>query len=152
MRTVRLARVALQAEILLLRRLLAIAIRHAIFGVVAAVFAIAVLVMVHVMAVEALEQWGGLSPLLSTTIVFVLDLLAAGGFGFMATRRIDDPVADEARRVRDTSMEQARQSLTLAALIAPATRVVAQTGLVRVVARLLGSGLRGRRSSAVSRR
>ncbi len=142
MRTVRLGRVALQAEILLLRRLLAIAVRHAIFGVIAGVFAIAVLVLLHVLAIEALQQWAGLSPLLSTAIVFAVDLVLAGVFGFTATRRIDDPVAEEARRVRDTSLEQARQSLTLAAMIAPATRVIAQTGLVRVVARLLGSSLR----------
>ncbi len=142
MRTVRLARVALQAEILLLRRMLAVAIHHVIFGVVAAVFAIAVLVLLHVLAIEALEQWAHLSPLASTAIVFAVDLVLAGVFGFIATRKVTDTVAEEARRVRDTSIEQARQSLTLAAMIAPATRVVAQTGLVRVVARLLGSSLR----------
>ena len=142
MRTVRLARVALQAEILLLRRMLAVAIHHVIFGVVAAVFAIAVLVLLHVLAIEALEQWAHLPPLASTAIVFAVDLVLAGVFGFIATRKVTDSVAEEARRVRDTSIEQARQSLTLAAMIAPATRVVAQTGLVRVVARLLGSSLR----------
>jgi hypothetical protein len=142
MRTVRLARVAAQAEILLLRRLLAVAIRHAIFGVVAAVFAIAVLVMLHVMAVMALERFAILSPIVSVAIVLGVDLVVAALFGAMAAGKITDPVADEARRVRDTSIEQARQSLTLAALLAPATRVVAQTGLVRVLAQMLGAGLR----------
>jgi hypothetical protein len=142
MRTVRLARVAAQAEILLLRRLLAVAIRHAIFGVVAAVFAIAVLVMLHVVAVMALERFAILSPIVSVAIVLGVDLVVAALFGAMAAGKITDPVADEARRVRDTSIEQARQSLTLAALLAPATRVVAQTGLVRVLAQMLGAGLR----------
>jgi hypothetical protein len=142
MRTVRLARVAAQAEILLLRRLLAVAIRHAIFGVIAAVFAIAVLILIHVLGVLALEQYAGLGPIPSVAIVLAVDLVIAALFGLLAAGKIADPVADEARRVRDTSIEQARQSLTLAALLAPATRVVAQTGLIRVLVRLLGSGLR----------
>ncbi len=142
MRTVRLARVAAQAEILLLKRLLAVAIRHAIFGVVAAVFALAFLTLLHVIAVMALERFAGLSPIVSVAIVLVVDLLIAAVFGLLAAGKIADPVADEARRVRDASIEQARQSLTLAALLAPATRMVAQTGLVRVVAQLVGSGLR----------
>ena len=146
MRTVRLARVAAQAEILLLRRLLAVAIRHAIFGVIAAIFAIAVLVLLHVVAVLALETFAGLSPILSVAIVLGVDLAVAALFGVLAAGKITDPVADEARRVRDTSIEQARQSLTLAAMLAPATRMVAQTGLVRVVAQMLGAGLRRSRT------
>ncbi len=142
MRTARLTRVAIQAEILLLRRYLAAAVRHTIFGVVAAVFAIAVLVLLHVLAVTALEQLAHLSPLASVAIVFAVDLLFTAMFGFLATRTIADPVLEEARTVRDTSIEQARQSLTMAALLAPATRVVAQTGLVRVVFNLLGAGIR----------
>lgn len=142
MRTVRLARVAAQAEILLLRRYLSAAVRHALFGVVAAVFAIAVLVLLHVLAVIFLEQVAGLSPLLSVAIVLAIDLVFAVVFGLLATRRIEDPLIAEARRVRDTSLEQARQSLTLAAMLAPATRVVAQTGLIRVLFNLFGSGVR----------
>ena len=142
MRTARLARVAAQAEVLVIRRYLAAVVRHTIFGVVAAVFAIAVLVLVHVTAVTALEQLAGLSPLASVAIVLAVDLLFTAVFGFLATRTIADPVLEEARRVRDTSIEQARQSLTMAALLAPATRVVAQTGLIRVVFNLLGAGIR----------
>ena len=145
MRTARLARVAAQAEILLLRRQLTAAARRAAFGAVAAVFTIAVLVLLHVLIVTALEQWAGLSPLLAVFIMTVIDLIPAAVFGMFALGKIDDPVADEARRVRDLSLEQARQSLTMAALVAPATRVVAQTGLVRVVFGLLTSGLRRRR-------
>ncbi len=145
MRTARLARVAAQAEILLLRRQLTVVARRAAFGVVAAVFTIAVLVLLHVLAVDALEQWAGLSPLLSVFIVTVIDLIPAAVFGMFALGKISDPVADEARRVRDLSLEQARQSLTMAALLAPATRVVAQTGLVRMLFGLLTSGLRRKR-------
>lgn len=135
MRTVSLTRVAVRAEILLLRRLLAVAVRHAIFGAVAAVFAIGVLVLLHIEGVIALEQFAGLSPIVAVAIALGFDLVIAAIFGTMAAGKITDPVADEARRVRDTSIEQARQSLTLAALLAPATRMVAQTGLIKVLAR-----------------
>ena len=144
MRTARLARVAAQAEILLLRRQLTAVARRAAFGAVAAVFTVAVLVLLHVLIVTALEQWAGLSPLLSVFIMTVIDLIPAAVFGMFALGKISDPVADEARRVRDLSLEQARQSLTMAALVAPATRVVAQTGLVRVLFGLLTSGRRRR--------
>jgi len=148
MRTVRLARVAAQAEILLLRRMLAVVIRHTIFGAVAAAFAISVFVLLHVLSIEALEQLGGWSSLASAAIVLAVDLIVAAVFGILAMGKITDPIAEEARRVRDTSLEEARQSLTLAAILAQATRVVAQTGLVRVVARSLGAGVRRARRQA----
>ena len=140
MRTVRLARVAAQAEILLVRRLVSSIVRRAVLGVVAAVFAIAVLILLHVAACLALEQFAHLSPLLSVVIVLVVDLVIAGIFGLLASGKVADPVAEEARRVRDQSLEQARQSLTLAAMLAPATRIVAQTGVLRVLMRAAGVG------------
>ena len=140
MRTVRLARVAAQAEILLVRRLVSSIVRRAVLGVVAAVFAIAVLVLLHVAACLALEQFAHLSALLSVVIVLVVDLVIAGIFGLLASGKVADPVAEEARRVRDQSLEQARQSLTLAAMLAPATRIVAQTGVLRVLMRAAGVG------------
>jgi hypothetical protein len=144
MRTVRLARVAAQAEILLLRRMLTVVVRHAIFGAVAAVFAIAALVGVHVAGVLALEQFAHLSPLASVAIVLAVDLVIAVIFGLLASGKIADPVADEARRVRDQSLEQARQSLTLASMLAPATRLVAQTGVLRMLVRAATGARRAR--------
>lgn len=142
MRTVRLARVAAQAEILLVRRIATAIFRRAAYGLVAAVFALAVLVMLHVVAALALEQLAHLSPLIAVLIVMVVDLVPLVIFGMLAAGKISDPVADEARRVRDQSLEQARQSLTLAAMLAPATRLVAQTGILRMLVRAAGSGLR----------
>jgi hypothetical protein len=142
MRTVRLARVAAQAEILLVRRLATILARRAVYGAVAAVFALAVLVLAHAAAVVALEQYAGLPPLAALGIVLAVDLVIAVVFGLMAGGKINDPLVEEARRVRDQSLEQARQSLTLAAMLAPATRMLAQTGLVRVLMRAVSSGLR----------
>ncbi len=142
MRTVRLARVAAQAELLLVRRLATVFARRAAYGAVAAVFGLAMLALLHVLIIDALEQFAHLSPLVSTLIVFVLDLVVAGVFAMMATGKMPDPIAEEARRVRDQSLEQARQSLTFAAMLAPATRAITQTGLLRVLVRAAGSGLR----------
>jgi hypothetical protein len=49
--------------------------------------------------------------------------------------------------VRDQSLEQARQSMTLAAMVAPLTRIAADTGILRLALRLLGSGFRRKRRS-----
>ncbi len=138
MRTVRLARLAAQAEILLVKRIATSVIRRAVYGAVAAVFALALLVLLHVIAALALVQYAQLSPVVAVAIVAVVDLVIAGIFGLIAMGKVNDPVILEARRVRDQSIEQARASLTMAALLAPATRMVAQTGLLRVLVRAAG--------------
>jgi hypothetical protein len=146
MRTVHLARVAAQAEIILIRRTVAVAVRRAIYGAVAAVFALAVLTLVHVLAVMALERYAQLTPIISCTIVLAVDLVIAVIFGLLAAGEISDPVAEDARQLRDQSLEQARQSLTLAALIAPLTRLIAQTGLIRILIRAANGTLRRSRA------
>ncbi len=142
MRTARLARVAAQAEILLIRRTVTGIVRRAIYGAVAAVFALGLLTGLHVIIVLALIDYAHLAPVLSVAIVAALDLIVVIIFGLLAAGEIKDPVIEEARRVRDQSLEQARATLTLAALLAPATRMVAQTGLLRVLVRAAGAGLR----------
>jgi hypothetical protein len=146
MRTVRLARVAAQAEIILIRRTVAVAVRRAIYGVVAAIFALAVLTLLHVLAVLALERFAQFTPIIACAIVLGVDLVIAVIFGLLAAGEISDPVADEARQVRDQSLEQARQSLTFAALLAPATRLIAQTGLIRILIRAANGTLRRSRA------
>jgi hypothetical protein len=146
MRTVRLARVAAQAEIILIRRTVAVAVRRAIYGAVAAVFALAVLTLMHILAVLALERFATFTPIIACAIVLGVDLVIAIIFGLLAAGKISDPVAEEARQVRDQSLEQARQSLTLAALLAPATRMIAQTGLIRILIRAVNGTLRRSRA------
>ena len=142
MRTARLARVAAQAEILLIRRTVSGIVRRAIYGAVAAVFALGLLTALHVAAAFALVDYAHMVPVAAVAIVAAVDLVIVIVFGLLAAGEIKDPVIAEARRVRDQSIEQARQTLTLAALLAPATRMVAQTGLLRVLVRAAGSGLR----------
>jgi hypothetical protein len=146
MRSIRLARVAARAEFLLLQRLAVVAARRAAFGLVASVFAIAALALLHVIGVLALEQYAHLAPIVALAIVLGIDLAFAALCGALASGRIPDPVADEARRVRDLSLEQARQSLTVASLLASGTRAMAETGLLRLGVRMVRSGLRRSRA------
>jgi len=145
MRALRLTRVAAKAEILLLRRLVTVAVRRAILGAVAAVFALAALILLHVIGYLALRQYAQLAPIWAACVVCGVDILIAAVFGLLAGSHPADPIADEARRVRDLSLEQARQSLTLAAMIAPVTRLVADTGLLRLLLKLLGAPFRRKR-------
>ena len=146
MRTVRLARVAAQAELLLVKRIVTGIVRRAIYGAVAAVFALGLLAGLHVMAALALVDYAHMAPVAALAIVAGVDLVIVVIFGLLAAGEVKDPVIEEARRVRDQSIEQARATLTLAALLAPATRLVAQTGLLRVLVRAAGAGLRRVRS------
>ena len=146
MRTARLARVAAQAEILLIKRTVSGIVRRAIYGTVAAVFALGLLAALHVAGALALVDYAHMVPVAAVAIVAAVDLVIVVIFGLLAAGEIKDPVIEEARRVRDQSIEQARQTLTLAALLAPATRMVAQTGLLRVLVRAAGSGLRRARN------
>ena len=147
MRTTRLARLAAQAEILLIRREIKTVIRRVIYGAVAAVFAIAVLVLVHVVGYMALVQWAGLSPLASAAIVLGVDLVFAGVFALLANGAMKDPVAEEARLLRDQSLSQIKETLTMGALLRPAGRLLGRKHVYGMVlagltARFLGSGRR----------
>jgi hypothetical protein len=142
LRPLRLARVAAQAEVLVVRRQVAGYARRAIWGVVAAIFALGVLILAHIIAYLALRQYAQFGAILAAAIVLAVDLVITIIFAAMASGQAPDPVMEEARRVRDQSLEQARQSMTLAAMIAPATRLAADMGIVRMAMRLLTNGRR----------
>jgi hypothetical protein len=148
-RPLRLARVAAQAEMLVVRRRVAGLVRRAILGAVAAVFALGVLIMAHIIAYLALRQYALLGPIPAAGIVLGADLVVAVIFGVLASGHPADPVMEEAILLRDQSLEQARQSLTLAALAAPVTRIAADTGIIRLAIRLLGSPFRRGRQHGV---
>ena len=139
MRTVELAKVAAAAEALRLRR---IARRQAIragLGAGAAVFAVAVLVLVHVLIWEILLRW--LTPVQSTLVVLVLDVIIAGVCGFLAMRNQPDSVELEAKRIRQQALIEMRQSLTFMSLVAEtagvAMRSTARRGRKRGTATVL---------------
>ncbi len=122
MRSVELARAAAQAEALYLRRL---AQRQAIrgaFGGVAALFGLAILVMVHVLIYVILI--GYVSPPIAAVILLALDLVLAIVFAVLARRDEPGQIEQEAKLLRDQSLTELRSSLTLMSLAASATGLV----------------------------
>ncbi len=143
MRTTRLAKLAVQAEILLIRREMRTYIRRAIYGAVAAVFALLLLGVLHVLGYMALRQYAGLLPVPSAAIVLVVDLVMAVVFGLLASGAMNDPVAEEARLLRDQSLAQIKDTLTIAAVLKPAGRMLGRKhiyglALAAFTARFLG--------------
>jgi len=145
MRTTRLARLAAQAEILLIRREIKTVIRRVIYGAVAAVFGIAVIVLLHVLGYMALVQFAGLMPVASAAIVLGVDLVFAGVFAVLANGAMKDPVAEEARLLRDQSLAQIKDTLTLASVFRPAGRIVGRKGIYSMLAAGLAARIMGGR-------
>ena len=119
--TLELARAALSAEILYIRRIISRQINRAIYGAVALVFAIGVLVLLHCVAYVALLN--GVSPLVATLILLAFDLVVAAVFGVLALRGAPDRLELEARDLRDRSITGVKQSLALETLMGPVGRI-----------------------------
>ncbi len=126
MRTVELAKVATAAEALRLRRIARRQAFRAVYGAGAAVFAIAVLIVLHFLIYVILNRW--LSPLLSVLIVLVLDLAVAGVLGFMAVRSPPDAVEVEAKQIRTQALHELKRSLTVMGMAAEVTGLVLRSG------------------------
>jgi hypothetical protein len=138
----RLARIAARAQVLVLQREAAGIARRAAFAAVAAVFAAGVLILLHVIAYLALRQYAGLSAILSAALLLGVDLVFTIIFGLLANSRSPDPSLEEAKRLRDQTLDQVRQSLTLASMLAPLTRIASDMGIIRLAMRLLSSTFR----------
>lgn len=138
MRSVELARAAAQAEALYLRRL---AQRQAIrgaFGAAAAVFGLAILVMIHVLIYVILI--GYVSPPIAAIILLALDLVLAIVFAVLARRDEPGQIEQEAKLLRDQSLVELRSSLTLMSLAASATGFVVRRRANKTVrGRVLGA-------------
>ena len=92
-----------------------------VWGVVAAVFLIAVLVMVHAVAFALLTL--ALAPVWATVVLLAVDLLLAILFGAMAARGAPDTLENEARAIRDQALIEMRESLAVGAILSPVTRL-----------------------------
>ena len=148
MRTTRLASVAAQSEILLLKRNARSGIRRAIYGAVAAVFGIGVLILLHVLGYMALVQFAHFTPFISAAIVLGVDVVFVLIFGLLASGAVKDPVAEEARALRDQSLAQLRESLQAAALLRPAARLLGRKHIYGLVLATLTARFLGSRSKA----
>ena len=122
MRTVELAKVAASAEALRLRR---VAVRQgwrAIYGVGAAVFGIAVFVLLHVVAYNAMVP--AISPLIASLILLAVDLILAAILGYLALSNKPDSVEDEAKMIRQQAIVELRKSMTMVALAGEAASLM----------------------------
>jgi hypothetical protein len=131
-RSINLLKLALDAEILYLRAMLARQARRAAFGSVALIFALVVLALAEIAA------WQGLrlrfEAIRTTLILFGINLVIAAVFGVLAARSAPGHGEQEALRVRQQALDGARGSLVFATAVPAATR-------------LLGFGGKGRRAS-----
>jgi hypothetical protein len=120
-RTVELGRTAAQAELLRIKRLIRRQAKRGVWGAVAAVFAIAVLVMIHVVAFMILAPL--VTPVWSAVIVLAFDLVMLAIFGVMAASSKPDRIETQAREVRDLALLEMRESMAVSALLNPVGRV-----------------------------
>ena len=122
MRTVELAKVAASAEALRLRRIAVRQGRRAIYGVAAAVFGIAVFVLLHVVAYNAMVP--AVSPLVASFILLAFDLIVAAILGYLALSNKPDAVEDEAKMIRQQAVVELRKSATMMALAGEAASLM----------------------------
>lgn len=126
MRTVELAKVAAAAEALRLRRMARRQAIRAVYGLGAAIFGVAVLVVLHVVAWNALQPM--LTPTQASLAVLAVDIVLAAGLGFMAWRNAPDAVELEAKAIREQAVIEMRQSLTVMGVVAGVTGVAVRAG------------------------
>lgn len=141
MRSIKLAQLGAQAELLRLRRFASRQAARAVVAVVAAVFAIATLTGLHVAAGIALAE--SVSPWLAALIVAAVDLVLAIILGLVALRDQPGNVEIEALRVRQMAQEQMMEAAALTTLVGPllrmvGTRKVYGLALAALTARYLG--------------
>ena len=115
MRSVELAKVAAAAESLRLRRIAARQVMRVAYAGGAAVFAIGVLVLIHIVIFQALTP-GVVAPLWASVILLAIDIVAAAILYFMARSNAPDAIETEALEVRRQAMLELRKATTLMAL------------------------------------
>ncbi len=140
MRSINLLRIAVEPEWLRLRALIARQAKRAVFGTIAAVFAMAVLTLAEVVVWQALRLKFDTTP--ATAILLGVNLLM-GVFGVLAARSAPSHTEQEAMRVRQQALQGARGTLAFRAVIPVAS------GLVRL--RRQGNGSRRFRLPIVGR-
>ncbi len=125
MRTTDLARAAASAEVLRIKRLVRRQVFRAVYGVVAAVFALGVLILLHVVGYTALVP--SLTPLEASLVLLAVDVAIAALFGVLAARGAPDPIEQEAKLVRDQAIAEMRESVAISALVGPVGRIAGRT-------------------------
>ncbi len=120
MRLVSLLRLAAQAESLRWRRMGRGYAIHAGFGMAAALFALMLLMMLHLAGFAALSRKQG--PELAALMLAGGDLVLVALLGWLAAREGHDKVALEAERVRDEALRQVGETTARGAMLIPLLR------------------------------
>jgi hypothetical protein len=143
-RLIALARAAFEAQGLHLRRVARARGIQAALAATAAVFAVMLLLMLHVAAFAALvEDWG--APV-AALLVAAGDLVLVLIIGIAAKRSGHDRVAEEALVVRDEAMRQLGESAARAAMLVPLLKSQgAKKGLIGAAVTALVLGIFSRR-------
>ena len=129
MRTLRLARVAAEAEGLLLRRRLRRAAIRAVLGLVALMFVVGVVTMLHVYAWTRLQPvWG---PETTALILTGADAAVAIIIALFAVWSPRDGIAESAIMVRDQAVQQMRSAFTVTSMLRPLMGILFEQWLVR---------------------
>ena len=145
MRTVELAKIAAAAEALRLRRIARRQAMRAAYGAGAAVFGLAVLVVLHFLLFIVLDRFVG--PIVAVLIVLAIDAVAAGVLASLAFSSKPDPIEVEAKQVRLAATHELKRSLTVMGMAAEVAGVVLRSGARRGARRGFGAaaaGLAGR--------
>jgi hypothetical protein len=129
MRSLRLARVAAEAEGLFLRRSLRRAVLRAAIGAVAALFAVAAFAVLHVLFwLHMAPIWG---PERSGLVLLGIDGGIAVILAFLATFWPSDGVMTSAVTVRDQALKELRGAFTLSAMVKPLLGIFFEHWLIR---------------------
>lgn len=115
MRTVNLVKVAAQAEVLRLQHMMKRQGMRVVYGLIAAIFAMGVLVFAHAAVWQLLRL--NMDALYATLILLVIDLVLAAVFGLMAAKSSPKQAEREALDVRQRALREARNSLALTAIV-----------------------------------
>ncbi len=127
MRTLRLARIAAEAEGLRLRAMVRRRANQAVLGVVAAVFAVCALALAHFAGWLALVMV--VRPLYAALILLGIDVVSALILGFLASRSVPNAAELEATQVRDQAKHQLVVATATAAALGPIARALGLRGL-----------------------
>ena len=121
MRSINLLKLALDAEVLRLRAMMARQGRRAAFGSIALVFALAVLALAEIAGWQGLRLRVEAIP--TTLILLGINLVVAAVFGLLAARSSLGHAEQEARRVRQ-ALDAARESVFITAAVPAATSLL----------------------------
>ena len=120
MRFISLLRLAAQAEALRWKRTGRGYAIQAGFGAGAVVFALLLLLMLHVAAVAWLTPGRGVAT--AALLVALADLVLAGLLGWLAVKHAEDLISVEAERVRDDALRQVGDQTARLAMFTPLLR------------------------------